>query len=196
MKRLAPYAVLLAALAAAAAETPMKKSDAPAAPAPGDAVAAQWRFAAPEGWRRSDYANAGGVDAVVAFEKGSDRLTLRLFGAPGSFYKTPEAFFAGPAATTMGKAPDRAGSAAVDGRKIAVYSRRYPLADGDPHMVGPATTRFGDETFCVLPPGADGRFLVAAYARESPIPDSKGSGEKAWKKLLNSLKRPTPKKAP
>lgn len=193
MKRLL-IAVLLAASPAAAAENSMTTPAPAPTPAPGDAVLSAWRFAAPAGWRRVDYANAGGADAVVSFEKGSDRLTLRLYGAPGSFYKTPEAFFSGPAATTMGKAPDRAGTATVDGRSVAVYARRYPLADGDPHTVGPATARFGDEKFCVLPPGADGRFVVAGYSRESPIPDTKGVGEKAWKSLLKSLKRPEAKK--
>lgn len=151
-------------------------------------VAAMLQWTPPPGWDASDYSNAGGADAVVAYERGADRITLRAYGAPGSDYKSLAKFLAGPAATTMGRAPKKAGSVRVGGRASPLYRREYPLADGDPHAPSSRAPRMARETFCVLPPLPDGRFAVLAYARESPIPDLKGDGEKAWKTFLAGVK--------
>lgn len=189
MKTLLLAVLLAAATAAKAAESPMKK------PAPAAAVAALLRFQTPAGWRRGEYANSGGADPVIEFEKGADRIAVYVYGAPGSSYKTPEDFMTGPAATTMGRAPDRAGLALVAGRNVALYRRRFPLADGDPHVVSSAPPRFGSAIYCVLSAAADGRFAVLAYSRESPIPDTEERGEKAWESFLKSVKPSGPKTA-
>ena len=177
--------LVLAAAVAAAVETPMKKPE---------AVSTRLSFKGPAGWLKSEYANSAGADPVVEFEKGSDRVSIDLFGAAGSAYKTPEAFLLGPAATTMGKAPARAGEATVAGRAVAVWRRQFPIADSGPHMTSAAPPRMGTETFCVLPPSADGRFAVLSYARENPIPDPEGRGEKAWKAFLKTVKPVAAKK--
>lgn len=182
-------AALAAAAAVHAAETPMKK------PSPAAAVASLLRFRAPAGWRSGEYANSRGADPVVEFEKGADRIAVYVYGAPGSSYKTPEDFFGGPAATTMGRAPDTAGRVLVDGRGVALYRRRFPLADGDPHAVSSAPLRLGTAVFCVLPPAADGRFAVLTYSRESPIPDLEDRGEKVWNSFLKTVRVPGPTSA-
>ena len=191
MKPVLLAVLLAAATAVKAAEPPMKKH----AHAPAPAVAALLRFQAPAGWRRGDYANSGGADPVVEFEKGADRIAVYVYGAPCSSYKTPEDFMTGPAATTMGRAPDRAGSALVAGRNVALYRRRYPLADGDPHAASSAPPRFGSAIYCVLPAAADGRFAVLTYSRESPIPDTEERGEKAWESFLKTVKPSGPNTA-
>jgi hypothetical protein len=145
-------------------------------------------WTAPPGWKKSEYANAGGADPVVAYESDLGRIQIRVFGAPGSFYRTPEAFMAGPAATSMGRAPELTGRERVAGRDAAVYRREYPLADGDPHAHAP-DPRTARECFCVLPPSKDGRFVVLSYSRESPAPDPSGAGEKAWKAFLAGASR-------
>jgi hypothetical protein len=178
-------AVVLAA-AAGAAETPMKKTPPPSAAA----VASVVRFAPPAGWDRSDYANAGGADAVVSFESGLDRISVYLYGAKGSFYRSPADFMRGPAATTMGRAPVRTAVALVAGRRLSVYRRGYPLAEGDPHIPSSGRERMGTETYCVLPPAPDGRFVVLSWARDTPAPDPRSLGEKAWKAFLKTVARP------
>lgn len=189
MRLLLLVSALAAATAAQAAETPMKK------PSPAAAVASLLRFQAPAGWRRGEYANSRGADPVVEFEKGADRIAVYVYGAPGSSYKTPADFLGSPAATTMGRAPDPAGSAVVAGRGVALYRRRFPLADGDPHAASSAPPRFGSAVFCVLPPAADGRFAVLTYARESPIPGLDDRGEKSWNSFLKTVRVPGPKSA-
>lgn len=179
MRRLLPA---LALCAAAAAPAPR--------PTPGAAVAALLTVAAPADWARTEYSNAGGADAVVAFEKGADRLAVNLYGAPGSFYKTPDDFLRGPAATTMGRPPEKAGTTTVAGAKRPLYRHGVPLMDGDPHVVsGPP--RLGRGEFVVLAPRADGRFLVLSYERRSPVPDASGRAEKAWKSFLKSARLAT-----
>ena len=120
---LSPLAAVLLG-AAVAAQPP--QSGSPAA----RAVAAVVSFTAPAGWARSDYANSGGADPVVAFEEGSDRIAVYLYGSPGSFYKTPADFMLGPAATTMGRAPERAGEALVDGHAVAPAPARLRSSAG------------------------------------------------------------------
>ncbi len=149
----------------------------------------------PKGWRVEEYANGGGADPVVAYVYGQDRLTVRLFGAPGSAYKDAAAFFAGPAATSMGKKPGSSGTAKVAGKTLPVRTRTFPVMLGDPHTRGAAPPLTGRERFVVLPL-AEGRFAVLAMARESPAPDLERTGEKAWKAFLASVapaKRPTRK---
>lgn len=157
------------------------------APSPADSVVS---FAAPAGWTRSDYANSGGVDPVIAFEDGEDRITVAVYGAPGSAYKTPADFLSGPAASTMGRPPERAGAATVAGRKTGLYRHQIPVQLGDPHLADPRAPSLGPETFCVLPPGRDGRFAVLSYFRQTPVPDLHKRGEKAWKSFLKSVRRP------
>jgi hypothetical protein len=125
----------------------------------------------------------------VAYESGGDRIAIKVFGAPKSFYRTPAEFMAGPGAAAMGRAPVRAGSARVAGRSVAVYRREYPLPDGDPHSRSASPPRMGRETFCVLPPLRDGRFAVLSYDRESPAPDLTGRAEEAWTAFLAGVRR-------
>lgn len=162
-------------------------------PSPGASVAALLSVSAPAGWTRTEYANAGGADAVVAFESGEDRLAVRLYGAAGSFYRAPEDFLKGPAATTMGRPAERAGTAVVAGAKVVLWRHGVPILDGDPHTPS-AAPRLGPAVFCVLPPVPDGRFLVLSYERQSPVPDLAGKGEKAWKSFLKSARRPAAQK--
>ncbi|MBI3564899.1 MAG: hypothetical protein HY079_06875 [Elusimicrobia bacterium] len=176
-------------------ETPPAAAAPAPRPSPGAAIAALLTVAAPAGWERTEYANAGGADAVLAFEKGSDRLAVNLYGAPGSFYKTPDEFLKGPAATTMGRPPEKAGTAVVAGAKRARYRHGVPLMDGDPHVPPSGPPRLGRGEFVVLPPAPDGRFLVLSYERLSPVPDPTGDSEKAWKYFLKSA-RPAKAHAP
>lgn len=178
---MAPLA-LLAALAAVAAapEKPVKD------PSPAAVVRSVVRFTGPKGWNKEEYANGGGADPVVAFADGLDRISIRVFGAPGSAYKNPAAFLSGPAASTMGKKPDAAGRARVAGRTVPLYSHGVPVMIGDPHVRSGAPTMLGREVFCVLP-AAKGRFVVLALARETPTPDPERKGEKAWQAFLKTV---------
>ena len=174
----AVLALPLAASAAGAAD----------APAPSRAVAALVSHQAPKGWKTEEYANGGGADPVVAHVDGLDRITVRVFGAPGSGYKTPALFLSGAAASSMGRRPEAAGNVTVAGRRLALYKRGFPIDLGDPHAPsGPVV--LGREIFCVLPV-AGGRFVVLAYSRESPAPDLERRGEKAWENLLKTVEIP------
>lgn len=161
---------------------------------PGAALRAVASFAVPAGWKATDYANEGGVDAVLELRKGLDRITLRLFGAKGSAYKQPDAFLRGPAATTMGKAPEAVGVAVVAGEKRAVYRHGYPVMLGDPHAASSGRPEMAREHFVVVPL-RDGRFLVATHSFESPVPSYEKDGEKAFDAFLKSLKPLSLKKA-
>ena len=172
----------LAALIGAAKEPPMPP------PPPSETIAGLVALVPPEGWSRTAYANAGGADLVVAFEHGADRLVIRVFGAKGSFHKAPADFFSGAGATTMGRAPEMKGEALVAGRRRALYRRRFPLMEGGPHDSSPKKPMMGTESFCVLPPAKDGRFVVISLQRESPIPDLERTGEKAWETFLRGVK--------
>jgi hypothetical protein len=182
-----PTLWLAALVAASAAAAP-----APAAKPSADAVAAVVTFRDPSRWHRSDYANSMGADPVVSFASGSERISVYVYGAPGSAYKTPDDFLKGPAATTMGKAAERAGSVAVGGRQVAQYRRRYPLGDEDPGKPEAAPPRMGEQLFCILPPLADGRFAVLAHDQNRPAPGP-SSGGSAWKSFLKTVKRAGPK---
>ncbi|MFI5345214.1 MAG: hypothetical protein ACHQ51_02455 [Elusimicrobiota bacterium] len=165
----------------------------PARLTPAATLAALLRFEAPAGWKRSDYTNTAGADTVVGFEDGLDRIAIYAYGTKGSAYKTPAEFLKGPAATTMGTPPVRFGSTPVAGRKADLYRRGYPLMDTDPHAPSPRPTRMGSQIFCVLPPTADGRFVVLTYSRESPAPDPAARGENTWNAFLKSIQAPLPK---
>lgn len=172
--------ILMTAAGAAAGGTVKTKT-------PSQAVAAALSFTAPKGWTVVEYANAEGADPVVRFESLADAVQVRLFGAPGSDYPTPEDFLAGPAASEQGARPAAAGTALVAGKKLALHRRRFPIEAADPHRPSPGKSIMGTETFCVLPLEG-GRFAVLAYRRASPIPDLQRKGEKAWEAFLKTVK--------
>ena len=178
-----PACIAALVLLTGAAEEPAMK----ALPTP-EIIAGLLQIDVPNGWTRTAYANTGGVDFVVAFERGANRLLVRVFGAKRSSYRTPEDFLSGPAAGTLGRAAGRKGAAKIDGRTVALFERGFPLLARVPHGSTPAKPQMGTETFCVLPPSKDGRFIVLSYQRESPIPDLKGTGEKAWEVFLRGVR--------
>ena len=175
----------LAALALALPASAEVKVTTPTKPAPGAALRAVASFAAPAAWTASEHAN--GSDPVLEFRKGLDRISLRLFGASGSAYSGPDAFLRGPAATTMGQAPESAGSVVVAGEKRAARRRGYPIMLGDPHAASSGRPDMASERFVIVPL-RDGRFLVAAHAFESPIPSAAPDGERAFETFLKSLR--------
>ena len=162
-------------------------------PTPSQAISAFVRWQAPKGWRVEEYANGGGADPVVAYVAGTDRIELDLYGSPGSAYKTPGAFLKSPAATSLGRKADRAGVVEAAGKTLDLWRRRFSVDGAAPHVTPPGQPLMGTELFFVLPL-SEGRFVVLALSRETPAPDPKGAGEKAWKAFLKSLK-PTGRKA-
>lgn len=153
---------------------------------PGQTIAGLMSFTAPKGWTKDEYENADGAEPVLRFEKLSDTVQIRVFGAPGSDYPTVKEFLAGPAASEEGRPPEKTGAVTVAGRKLPLYLRRIPLVIQDPH--GPRQPQmYGSETFCVLPL-RDGRFAMLAYRRETPAPDMDRRGEKAWAAFLKTVK--------
>jgi hypothetical protein len=182
-------AVLVAGLVPAARSAEAKVKTKTAA----QAVGAVLRFSAPKGWTASDYSNSEGADPVVRFESLSDAVIVRVYGAPGSAYKTPAEFMAGPAATSQGVAPSEDGGVEIAGKKLPLYRRRYPINVPNPHGP-PAPLMLGSELFAVLPLGG-GRFAVLSYQRASPAPDLEGKGEKAWREFLKTV-RPAAKAKP
>ncbi len=164
---------------AGAAEVPVKTKT------PAADVAALVRFAAPKGWAASDYANSGGADPVVRYEKDSDAITLKAYGGEGSAFPTQEAFLAGPAATSQGAAPKEEGTVVVAGAKRTQYRRKFPVNVPDPHGP-PAPLMLGSERFVIVPVGK--RFVVISSVHESAVPDMERSGEKAWAALLKTVK--------
>lgn len=182
MKRLIAAGLLMGMACGAAAEGKTVKTKTPASPLN---IAALMRFTPPKGWTPIEYAN--GVDPVLRFEKLSDAVQIRLFGAPGSDYPMAKDFMSGPAATEEGAAPAADGTVTVAGKKLALYRRRFSIGVSNPH--GPATPKapLGVERFCVLPLKG-GRFAVLAYRRSTPAPDLEGTGEKAWAAFLKTVK--------
>jgi hypothetical protein len=178
----------LSALAACASAAPP-----PAAKPSADAVAALVKFRGPASWHRSDYANSMGADPVVSFERGSERIAIYAYGASGSAYKTPDDFLKGPAASTMGRPPVRDGAATIAGREQALYRRGYPLTDTDPHVPQTQAPRMGEEVFCVLPPAADGRFVVLAHDQNIPATETSASTGAAWLAFLKTVRPAGPK---
>ncbi|HXT02176.1 MAG TPA: hypothetical protein VN915_16000 [Elusimicrobiota bacterium] len=185
------HTLWLAALVGAASALAVA-APAPASKPSADAVAAVVSFRDPLQWKRSDYANSMGADPVVSFAKGSERISVYVYGAPGSAYKTPEDFLKGPAATSMGRPAERIGDTRVNGRNAALYRRSYPLGDYDPDKPETGPARLGEQLFCVLPPAADGRFAVLAHDQNRPRPGT-GSGGDAWKAFLKTVKPAGPK---
>ena len=182
------HSFLLAAPAACASAAPL-----PAAGPSAEAVAALVKFKAPARWHRSDYANSMGSDPVVAFERGSERIAVYAYGAPGSAYATPEAFLKGPAASTMGRPPVRDGSATIGSKELPLYRRGYPLMDTDPHIPATRPPRMGDEIFCLLPPTSDGRFAVLVHDQNLPKTGPSAAGGAVWKSFLKSVRPAGPK---
>jgi len=159
------------------------------APAKTETLSAYVRFQAPKDWRVEEHANSDGADPVKSFVSGEDRLSVRLFGASGSAYKTPAAFLSGAAASTMGRKPEKMGKTRTAGREVVVYQRGFPLNMGDPHTPSGRQQLLGREIF-VLVPAAKGRFVVISYARESPAPDLLRRGEQAWEAFLKTVSVP------
>jgi hypothetical protein len=178
-------AVLMGAACAAA--------PAPAAKPSADAVAAVVKFREPLHWKRSDYANSLGADPVVSFARGSERIAVYVYGAPGSAYKTPDDFLKGPAATSMGQPPVRAGTVKAGSEELPLYRRSYPLGDYDPAKPEDGPPRLGEQVFCVLPPVPDGRFAVLAHDQNRPVPGSASAGSGDWKAFLKNVKPAGPK---
>lgn len=178
---------LIAALAlSASAARSVEVTKTVKAQTPSQSVAALVSHQPPKGWKVEEYSNRGGADPVVAFSDGLDRITVKVFGGPGSGYKTPALFLSGAAASTLGRKPENVGSVEVAGRRVALYRRGFPINLGDPHVPsGPPM--LGKEIFCVLP-ASGGRFVVLAYARESPVPDLEGRGDAAWEAFLKTVK--------
>lgn len=173
-------AVLAAATLASAAEVPVKKT-------PADAVAELVTFVPPAaGWHPVEYSNSGGVDPVVRFERLSDAITVKGYGAPGSAWKSPEEFMKGPAATSSGVAPEAAGNVEVAGKKVKLWRRRFHVDLPDPHGP-PAPVMMGSELFLVLPAKGK-RFVVLSKVRESPAPDLEDAAGKAWEAFLKTVK--------
>lgn len=177
MRRLLPAVLLLSAVLAPAAEPKT----------PSQAVAAVLSFKEPKGWTLDQYANAGGADPVVRYENLSDAVQVRLFGAPGSDYPTAKDFMAGAASSEEGHAPSAAGTAVVAGKTLPLYKRRFPMEARDPHRPTAPSSLKGTEIFCVLPLKG-GRYAVLAYRRETPVPDMKRKGEKAWEAFLKTVR--------
>lgn len=182
MSRLIWTAAFVTAMAGGAAAGGTMKTKTPA-----QAVAALVSFTPPKGWSAVEYANAGGADPVLRFENLADAVQIRVFGAPGSDYPSPEDFLAGPAASEQGAAPSAAGTATAAGKKLALYRRRFAIEAADPHRPSPGKSLLGTEVFCVLPLKGE-RFAVLSYRRASPIPDLNRKGEKAWAAFLKTVK--------
>ena len=178
------FACVMGAVVAAACsvEAPIV----PSASSPSQAIAALVEFEAPVGWTVEAHANGGGVDPVVAFVDGLDRIAVYGYGSAGSAFKIPAEFLSGAAATTMGREPERIGSLTVAGLDVVLYAHGVPILLGDPHAPSALPT-LGREVYCVLPI-ADGRFVVLAYARESPAPDVERRGEVAWERFLRTVR--------
>lgn len=153
--------------------------------APSYILAALVRFEPPKGWTREESATGGGTDPAVAYVDGLDRITVRVYGAPGSVYRIPADFLSGPAASTLGRTPGAIGRVTVAGRELPLYEQGFPIHLGDPHEPSPPLT-LGRAVFCVLPSAGD-RFVVLSYARESPAPDVERRGERAWEAFLRSV---------
>lgn len=182
-----PLAALLAAGLAAAPEPAMS---APSPADPAAAVRAAVSFAPPKGW--TEEAHANGPDPVLTLRSGLDRISVAVYGGTGSAYATPELFLRGPAGTTMGAAAKVKGEAVVAGKKRPVYERGHILGSSSPIPAPGGRPPLAQERFLILPlPG--GRFAVAAYAFEDPIPSSKPDGSLAFDAFLKTL-RPAPKK--
>lgn len=184
--RRAAFVAALALAAVACSEEPARPV-APAAEGPAwRAIASLVTFDAPTGFTREERAGEGGVDPVVRFSSGLDRITVRVFGAAGSAHATPDAYLASPAASTMGRAPTPAGTVTVGDRTLPLYRRGFPIMLGDPHVPAAPVT-LGREVFCVLPTSG-ARFVVLAWEVESPVPAPDGGGEDAWSTFLRSVR--------
>jgi hypothetical protein len=174
-------ALILAAAAGATAEEKVKTKT------PAQAVGALLAYTPPKDWSASAYTNAEGADPVVRFERLSDAIVIRVFGASGSAYATPKDFLAGPAGSEQGAAADAAGAAVVAGQKLELHRRSFSIEAPDPHRPSPGRSLKGSEVYAVLPL-KKGRFAVLAYRRESPIPDLERAGEKAWAAFLKTIR--------
>lgn len=175
MKRLIlAAALLLVSVGAARAAKPAKKEKTPA-----QAISALLSFKAPNGWKTVEYANAGAADPVLRFERGSDAILIRAYGAPGTDFPTPGDLIDG---AVYGTAP-----LVVAGNKVELRRRRFPIKPADSHHPSSANELLGVEEFCILPL-KEGRFAVLAYRRESPIPDIERKGEKAWASFLKTVR--------
>lgn len=139
-------------------------------------------FSLPSGW---EVEKGSGADPSLRASRGRHVLRVRLFGGPKSRYDAPAKYLAGLEATTMGRPPERAGTAKVGDKEVPLYRHGYPIELGDPHMVSPEPPKLAKEHFVLVPAGK--RFFVLSYAFESSIPEPSGEGEKAWEEFLKSF---------
>jgi hypothetical protein len=141
------------------------------------------RCQAPEGWQ-SEKAESQ-ADPALRFSHDSDLIKIRLFGGKGSRYQGPADYLRGFEATSLGKPPQRLRQSQVAGTTVWVYRHSYPLSAGAPGFVDPRSPALASEEFCIMPLGK--RFFVLSWAHESPIPDPKSLGGKAWQEFLSSF---------
>jgi hypothetical protein len=138
-------------------------------------------YQVPEGYSVSESEN--GADAAVTLVRGSHKLEIRLFGAPGSRYGSARGFLDSRAAASFG-APPRLLDA-----KRRDYERSYALPLGDPNA--PAPSERVVQRFRVVPAGGT-RFFVLSSAWESGAPDLDGASERAWRGLRDGFRVRTP----
>ncbi len=139
-------------------------------------------FTLPPGW---EVEKGAGPDPSLRASRGRHLLRVRLFGGPKSRYDAPAKYLTGLESTTMGRPPERDGSAKVAGGELPVYRHGYPIELGDPHLVSPDSPKLATERFVLVPAGK--RFFVLSYAFESSIPDPSGDGTKAWEAFLKGF---------
>jgi hypothetical protein len=92
----------------------------------------------------------------------------------------------------MGVPAKPKGEAVVAGKKRPVYERGHILGASSPIPAPGGRPPLAQERFVILPL-AGGRFAVAAYAFEDPIPSAKPDGSLAFDAFLKTL-RPAPAK--
>ncbi|HAM36881.1 MAG TPA: hypothetical protein DEB40_11750 [Elusimicrobia bacterium] len=142
----------------------------------------------PEGWEVDKAEDA--VDPSLIFSLGPDIIKARLLGGEGSRYASPAEYLKGFEATTMGKPPEKIRAIKVVGGKTWLYRHGYPMALGDPHVVGDMPPILAQEEFCIIPIGR--KFLVLSWAHES-APDPEFAAEKAWTRFLERISLAKPR---
>jgi hypothetical protein len=146
-------------------------------------------YKTPQGWTVER--STTGVDNVARFVKGARVLQVLEFGGSGSRFVAAKVFLDSFAARSYGVPAKVTAQATVAGASRKIYEHVYPIMLGDPHIPASGPPNEATERFCVVPAGG-ARFFVLSYAWESPIPDSRDEGDKAWAALLKSFRLKTP----